>query len=225
MLKHIIQLLRPRHWVKNLFVLVPLVFAGAFMSMQNVIDAFIAMLMFNIVASMGYIINDIQDIDRDRQHPEKSKSRPLAAGKLSVQVARTVFVFLLFLVVVLGLVFSISVLYVLSAYLALVIAYTHVLKFQPILDIFTIAIGFVLRIYAGALVISVPVSPWTFVTTFMLALFLASIKRRQELKMVGKDSRHVLKYYNEALVTRYAEMSATGALICYSLLYYQNDRN
>ena len=217
MFLNIIQLLRPRHWVKNLFVLVPLVFAGAFMSAQNIIDSFIALVLFSIVASMGYIINDIHDIERDRLHPEKSTSRPLASGKLSIRVAQLVLVLLLFLVVGFGAVFFPKLLFVLSAYLALVVAYTYVLKFQPILDIFTIAIGFVLRIYAGALVISVPVSPWTFVTTFMLALFLASIKRRQELKLVGDESRPVLKYYSEALVTRFAEMSATGALICYSL--------
>jgi 4-hydroxybenzoate polyprenyltransferase len=109
------------------------------------------------------------------------------------------------------------VVYVILGYLLLNLAYTFVLKHQPVLDIFTIALGFVLRVYAGAMALSVPVSGWMFVTTLCLALYLASIKRRQELSSNGSESREVLRHYSITLVDRYAEMSAIGALLFYSL--------
>jgi 4-hydroxybenzoate polyprenyltransferase len=110
-----------------------------------------------------------------------------------------------------------KVLYVILGYLVLQYAYTFYLKQQPLLDIFSIAIGFVLRVYAGAVALDVPLSSWMFATTFCLALYLAAIKRRQELINVGQEGRNVLKRYTVELVDRYAEMSATGALIFYSL--------
>src|SRR5690606_13004135 len=87
----------------------------------------------------------------------------------------------------------------------------------PVLDIFTIAMGFVLRVYAGAVALSVPVSGWMFVTTLCLALYLAAVKRKQELEQSGSKSRRVLENYSVQLVERYAEMSATGALLFYSM--------
>jgi 4-hydroxybenzoate polyprenyltransferase len=110
-----------------------------------------------------------------------------------------------------------SVVSVIGIYLVLNIAYTFVLKHQPVLDIFTIAIGFVLRVYAGAMALAVPVSGWMFVTTLCLALYLAAVKRRQELSQSGDQARKVLGSYSVALVDRYAEMSATGALVFYSM--------
>jgi len=102
-------------------------------------------------------------------------------------------------------------------YLVLNVAYSFWLKHQPVLDIFTIAIGFVLRVYAGAQVLQVSVSSWMFVTTLCLALYLAAIKRRQELVMSKGEAREVLKHYTVELADRYAEMAATGALLFYSI--------
>jgi len=106
---------------------------------------------------------------------------------------------------------------VIVAYVILNLAYTFVLKHQPVVDIFTIAIGFVLRVYAGAMALGVPVSSWMFITTLCLALYLAAIKRRQELAQSGAEGRKVLERYSVSLVNRYAEMSATGALLFYSM--------
>jgi 4-hydroxybenzoate polyprenyltransferase len=106
---------------------------------------------------------------------------------------------------------------VIAAYLLLNVAYSFVLKYQPVIDIFTIALGFVLRVYAGAIALSVPLSSWMFVTTLCLALYLAAVKRKQELAQSGTDGRKVLEKYSIPLVERYAEMSATGALVFYSL--------
>ena len=101
-----------------------------------------------------------------------------------------------------------------SGYLFL---YSFYLKHQPVLDIFTIAIGFVLRVYAGAVALEVPLSTWMFITTLSLALYLAAIKRRQELATSGEKARSVLRFYNAELIDKYAEMSATSALLFYSL--------
>ena len=97
------------------------------------------------------------------------------------------------------------------------IAYSFWLKHQPVLDIFSVASGFVLRIYAGAVAIAVPLSNWMAITTLCLSLFLAAIKRRQELALAGDGSREVLRRYSVALVDRYAGISAVGAMIFYSL--------
>lgn len=107
--------------------------------------------------------------------------------------------------------------WVIVAYLMLNLAYTFVLKHQPVVDIFAIAIGFVLRVYAGAVALAVPMSSWMFITTLCLALYLAAVKRRQELSQSGADGRKVLEKYSVSLVERYAEMSATGALLFYSM--------
>ncbi len=217
MIKSLIQLIRPAHWVKNLFVFVPLVFSGAFTKIDAIIDASLATLMFCFAASAIYIINDIHDIKVDKQHVNKSRIRPLAAGVLSIKAAIVTLVLLLLVTGVGGYLLFPEVLFVILGYISLMVAYTYILKYQPILDIFTIAIGFVLRIYAGAIAIDVPVSPWTFVTALCLALYLAAIKRRQELILHGSRSRPVLKHYSESLISRYAEISATGALVFYSM--------
>jgi 4-hydroxybenzoate polyprenyltransferase len=123
----------------------------------------------------------------------------------------------LYLVLFAGWFFSPSVVYVILAYIALNIAYSFALKHQPVIDIFVIAIGFVLRVIAGTAALSLQPSPWMFVTTLCLALYLAAVKRRQELALSGTEGRKVLKHYSVSLIERYAEMAATGALIFYSL--------
>lgn len=215
-LKALFQLMRPKQWVKNGFVLAPLMFSGAFLETLAVSHALLAVLLFCGASSATYIINDIQDIERDRRHPKKSKTRPLAAGVVSVRAALFLLA-ALYAVQVWGWFVAPKVVMVIVAYLLLNIAYTFVLKHQPVIDIFTIAIGFVLRVYAGAMALDVPVSSWMFITTLCLALYLAAVKRRQELSQSGAEGRKVLEKYTVSLVDRYAEMSATGALLFYSM--------
>lgn len=212
----ILRLLRPKQWVKNGFVLAPLVFAGLFFDLGAVRHALLAVLLFCVASSATYIVNDLHDIERDRRHPKKSKTRPLAAGDVSVPAA-LVLLAGLYTVLVWGWFVAPKVLVVIAAYLVLNLAYTFVLKHQPVVDIFTIAIGFVLRVYAGAMALEVPVSSWMFITTLCLALYLAAVKRRQELSQSGTEGRKVLEKYSVSLVDRYAEMSATGALLFYSM--------
>ena len=212
----LIKLMRPKQWVKNGFVLAPLIFSGEFLDADAVSQALQAMLLFCVASSATYVINDMHDIDRDRRHPKKSTSRPLAAGVVSVPAALALLA-VLYAVLAWGWFAAPRVVMVIAAYLVLNLAYTFVLKHQPVVDIFTIAIGFVLRVYAGAMALGVPVSSWMAITTLCLALYLAAVKRRQELSQSGTEGRKVLEKYSVALVDRYAEMSATGALLFYSM--------
>lgn len=212
----IIRLLRPKQWIKNTFVLAPLVFSGTFTDVISIQQAFIAFALFCLASSTAYVLNDIRDIESDRKHPEKSKTRPLASGEVSKPQAYVVLSLLYALLIAAGFFYP-AIIVVVSAYVILNIAYSYYLKHQPVLDIFTIAIGFVLRVYAGAEAVGVPLSSWMFITTLSLALYLAAIKRRQELARSGESARNVLQHYTVSLVDRYAEMSGTSALMFYSL--------
>lgn len=215
-IRGLIKLIRPQQWIKNGFVLAPLVFVGAFLDRHAIEQAVLAMLLFCVASSATYIVNDIKDIERDRRHPKKSKSRPLAAGIVSVHSALMMLA-VLYAILILGWFIQPAVVQVILVYILLNVAYSFALKHQPVVDIFIIAFGFVLRVYAGAQALMVPVSSWMFVTTLCLALYLAAVKRRQELARSGSEGRDVLQHYTVALVDRYAEMAATGALVFYSM--------
>jgi 4-hydroxybenzoate polyprenyltransferase len=212
----LIQLVRPKQWVKNGFVLAPLIFSGEFLNSNAIGNALFAVLMFCLASSATYIINDMHDIERDRLHPKKRLNRPLASGRVTIPLA-LLLLGVLYGVLVYGWFITPKVVLIIASYMTLNIAYTFILKHQPVIDIFTIAIGFVLRVYAGAMALDVPVSSWMFVTTLCLALYLAAVKRRQELSQNGSEGRKVLEKYSVSLVDRYAEMSATGALVFYSM--------
>lgn len=215
-MRALLQLMRPKQWVKNAFVFAPLVFTRGYLDPSAVTAATLAFVLFCLASSASYIVNDIHDIEQDRQHPKKKLSRPLASGRISHTSALILLGVLVFFLA-LGAFAMPQVLAVIAAYMALNLAYTFVLKYQPVVDIFSIAIGFVLRVYAGAVALSVPLSNWMAITTLSLALYLAAIKRRQELASNGARSRAVLQAYSATLIDRYAEISATGALIFYSL--------
>jgi len=212
----LLKLVRPKQWVKNGFVFAPLMFTGLFFDMAAISQSVIAFILFSLASSATYIVNDLQDIEQDRKHPIKSKKRPLASGQVKPGQAKILLV-ILYAVLLVGFVYQPMIMLVIVGYLLLNVAYSFYLKHQPVLDIFTIAIGFVLRVYAGAVAISVPLSSWMFVTTLCLALFLAAIKRRQELLLTKNEGRAVLQKYTVSLIDRYAEMAATGALLFYSL--------
>lgn len=212
----LVKLLRPKQWVKNAFVAAPLVFSAEFLDPNAVGRTILAFLLFCFAASAVYILNDIKDLERDRLHPKKSRSRPLAAGSVSLPQAYAL-LGIIYAVLLVSWWFEPRIVQVIALYLALNVAYTFILKHQPVVDIFTIALGFVLRVYAGAMALSVPVSNWMLVTTLCLALYLAAVKRRQELSQSGIDGRAVLEKYSLPLIDRYAEMAATGALVFYSM--------
>lgn len=210
------MLMRPKQWVKNTFVLAPLLFTGAFLQGESIRQALLAFALFCVASSATYIVNDARDIERDRRHPKKSKSRPLASGVVSLPQGLALLAFL-YAILIAAWFHEPQVMRVIVGYLLLNVAYTFVLKHQPVVDIFTIAFGFVLRVYAGSQALDVPMSSWMFITTLCLALYLAAIKRRQELSTSGSEGRQVLDQYTIPLVNRYAEMAAMGALVFYSM--------
>lgn len=212
----IIRLMRPKQWIKNAFVFAPILFSGLFTELDSIQSSFSAFVIFCLASSATYVLNDYKDIDNDKKHPVKSKTRPLASGDVSKAQANLLMVLLYGSVALSYFVYP-KVVAVIATYLLLNVAYTFYLKHQPVLDIFTIATGFVLRVYAGAVSLNVSLSSWMFITTLSLALYLAAIKRRQELAKSGDSARNVLKYYSVGLVDKYAEMSATCAILFYSL--------
>lgn len=212
----IIQLIRPRQWIKNFFVFAPLIFSAEFVNYSSVLSSLWAFFLFCIAASASYVLNDFRDVERDRLHPTKRYKRPLAAGTVSLTQAKLLLV-ILYGILLASLLITPKISLVIMVYIALNVAYSLKLKEEPVVDIFIIAIGFVLRVYAGAVAIEVPVSAWMFVTTLCLALYLAAIKRRQELHLSGNSARKILEHYTVSLMERYAEMAATGALVFYSM--------
>lgn len=212
----LLKLIRPKQWVKNGFVFAPLIFSGELLNPSAIRHTLFATLLFCVASSATYIVNDLRDIEADRRHPKKSKSRPLASGLVSKNIA-LILLGMLYIILVCGYFVMPKVILVIVIYLILNLAYTFFLKHEPVVDIFTIAIGFVLRVIAGAVALDLAPSVWMCVTTLCLALYLAAVKRRQELAQSGADGRKVLAKYSVALVDRYAEMSATGALLFYSM--------
>lgn len=213
---HVFRLLRPKQWVKNFFVLAPLLFAGEVADQDASVSALLAFLYFSLAASCVYVLNDLNDVDADKKHPLKSLTRPLASGDVRVRTAISVLVVGAVLLATGFWVIPVVMLPI-GGYIAINVAYSLFARSVPVLDIFTIAFGFVLRVVAGSLAIGAPLSAWMFVTTLCLALYLAAMKRRHELKTLGSASRSSLESYSAAVVERFAEISATAALVCYSI--------
>lgn len=212
----LLKLIRPKQWVKNIFLFAPLVFSKQFLHLHSIYQVVFAAGMFCLAASAVYIINDLNDIERDKAHPKKRKKRPLASGQVSIKNAM-ILLGILYAVLIASWFIAPHIFYVILVYIAINLLYSFKLKHEPVIEIFIVAFGFVLRVYAGAIALNVPVSHWMFVTTLSLSLYLASIKRRQELIENGSESRGVLRHYSITLINRFAEMSATTTIVFYSL--------
>jgi 4-hydroxybenzoate polyprenyltransferase len=200
-IKALLEAMRPYQWVKNLLVFAPLVFAQKLYDRPSQIGALIAFAAFCCVASGIYLLNDILDLERDRQHPKK-KNRPLPSGRLGPQVAAGAVVVLVG--IGLGLAWWKAFLILPLVYFLINVAYSLKLKHLVILDAMCIAIGFLLRVYAGGVAINVPVSSWLVLCTFFVALLLAFCKRRHELFILGEEDasghRKSLEHYSFAFL-------------------------
>lgn len=216
-MKNFIKLLRAHQWVKNLFVFLPAFFSGKLLDVSVLIDSLIAFFLFSFIASLIYIINDYADVEKDRLHPEK-KFRPLASGTISKRSAILIMV-PLFVCVAFGSLFLVNsqAMIVLIAYFLMNIAYTFYLKNVPIIDITIIAIGFVLRVLFGGLVVSIAISKWAFLLTFSLALILAIGKRRGELlaSEVGITTRKALRGYTIEFLNMALTIAVAITLVSY----------
>ena len=196
MIKQILKLLRPKHWIKNGLILLPLFFNLSF-SFENILTAIIGFSLFSLAASVVYIINDINDIEDDKKHPKK-KHRPLASGAVSVQLAWGIATIIAAIVVLVPFVYppiTPTASLVLAMYVLLNIGYSLRLKHIPIIDIFILATGFVLRIIFGAIIFDISLSNWLILTVLCGSLFMGIGKRRNEL-MQSKKTRKVNRYYS-----------------------------
>ncbi len=215
-----IKLVRVPQWIKNFFVFVPLLFSRHIFDKDFILNASIAFLIFCLVTSIVYIFNDIVDIEADRAHPVK-KNRPLPSGKISVRNAVIVLIGFLVLTGFLFPVMNVHFRIFLLAYFILNIFYTFIFKHMVLLDIFSIALGFMLRVFAGASVINVEVSSWLILTTMFISLFLGIMKRRSELVLVTevpvKNTRKVLASYSLNFIDQMSTIAAAGVIICYAL--------
>ncbi len=211
--------LRPRQWTKNGIVFAALVFARRVFEPVPFLQATAAFLLFCAASGAVYLVNDIMDVEQDRLHPRK-RHRPIAAGDLSIPLAWGVAGGLVAATLALAYLVRPLLAGLILAYFVLQFAYSLVLKHQVILDVFTIAAGFVLRAAAGAVAIGVPVSPWLYVCTVLLALFLGLAKRRAEIMLLNTAAgshRRILEEYSATLLEEMIAVVTSSTVMAYSL--------
>jgi len=216
----IFAIMRPKQYIKNIFILLPLFFAGKITDTSLMLNALVAFVAFSLSASAMYILNDYNDIKEDRKHPKK-KFRPLAAGLISKNTALSLMIILLIISFVLMATISINSLLILSTYVILNIGYSFKLKRIALLDVTIIAIGFVLRLFVGSYAYEIPLKIWIVIMTFLLTLFLALAKRRDDVqifKSSGKKMRKSVDGYNLQLIDG-AMMVMSAVVIVAYLLY------
>ena len=226
-LKYMLRSVRPKQWTKNLLVFLALIFSMNLYwepfdltSVGHLLARTVAAFaLFCLVSSSEYLINDLVDLENDRQHPQK-RLRPLASGGLKPSYALITAVFLVALSLPLS--FWLGRLFgaVVLGYVILMLLYSLALKHIVIIDVFTIAAGFVLRAVAGAVVINVPISPWLYICTVLGALFIGFSKRRHELVLLNNDApkhRRSLEEYTPQLLEQLIAVVAPAAVIAYSL--------
>src|SRR5215467_6143064 len=213
------KLLRVKDWAKNLFLFIPLFFSGQLFDSSKFYSLALGFFAFSFVASSIYIINDYRDIEDDRKHPEKSK-RPLAAGTIKKSTA--IIICIILLIAGFGLSYlantRLKFSFILAIYFFLNLAYSLGLKAFPILDIFIVAAGFVLRIKAGSVIAFIQVSEWLNIMVFLLALFMATAKRRDDILLKiasGQDMRKSVKDYNLEYLSTILSLMCAVIIVAY----------
>lgn len=219
-----IKLLRPKDWAKNLFLFVPLFFAQAIFDLDKILAVLPGFFSFCFVASAIYIINDYRDIEDDRKHPTKSK-RPLASGSVSKPVAIATLVVLLIAGFTIAYFAREKFVLVLAIYFLMNLAYSFGLKTIPILDIMIVAVGFVLRIKGGSVLSGIPITEWLNIMVFLLALFMAVGKRRDDVLIKlqsGTDMRKAIKGYNLEFLNVLIALICSVIIVAY-FMYTMSD--
>ena len=221
MLTALIKTMRPRQWVtKNIFIFAALVADKQLFKPEAFLRTLAGFALFSLISSCVYIINDLADVEADRQHPEK-KNRPIASGKLPVGVAITAAILFVIITFVLAYLLTPSLLAVIGGYFVINLAYSKWLKHVPILDVLIISTGFVLRVGAGVTLIDVErFSPWLYVVMTLLSLFLGFGKRRAELALLAHGAgshRKVLDGYTLPLLDQYIMIVSGATIVAYSL--------
>lgn len=217
---NLLRLLRPKQWLKNLMLLFPPLFGGVLFTPEVFHNLALPLLAFCLAASANYAINDVLDAEKDAAHPSK-KNRPIPSGAISPRAAVTLGISLFVLAVILGFFVSLPFLFILLAYLSLSSAYSFRLKDIPVVDIFCVAAGFLLRLHAGGIAFKIPISDWLFLTVFLLAVFLSLGKRIAEKQLLSEEGAHhrpVLQKY--PLNFLHGAMYMTGATVLVTYAMY-----
>ena len=219
-LTYILKTMRPRQWAKNVFIFAALVFDGQLSNPQSLLMTTIAFLLFCLASSLVYIVNDLADIETDRQHPDK-RHRPLPSGQLTIKNAVIAAVVLFLLVFPAAFILSPAFGWIISSYFVLMVMYSLWLKHIPLIDVLVIAAGFVIRVTAGlVIIVTKRFSPWLFVATTFLALFIGLGKRRAEIQLleaIAGTHRKVLDGYSLELLDQLLTIVLSTTLMTYCL--------
>jgi 4-hydroxybenzoate polyprenyltransferase len=219
MLINLLKTMRPKQWPKNVFIFTALVFDEKLFTPAPLLKTIAAFILFCLISSTIYLINDLADIEKDRQHPTK-RLRPLPSGQLKPSVAIAAAALIPLVALPLCFLLNPQLGLIAVVYLLTMIAYSFVLKNVIILDVLTVAAGYVLRAVAGALVISVPISPWLYVCTTLVALFIGFSRRRHELVLLAENAtehRASLSQYSLPLLDQMIAVVTSATVIAYSL--------
>jgi len=215
----LIKTMRPKQWVKNIFVFAPLVFDKKLLELDYLAQTVAGFVLLCVVSGTVYIINDVADADKDRQHPRK-RERPIASGKVSVGAAVTLAIILL--LIALPLAFLLDPVFgaIASGYLLIQVAYSFWLKNVVIIDVMIIAAGFLMRVAAGVPLADAPISPWLYICMTLLALLIGFGKRRHELTLLKENAnahRQSLEDYNISLLDHVISIVTASILLAYAL--------
>ncbi|MDH2337437.1 decaprenyl-phosphate phosphoribosyltransferase [Clostridium perfringens] len=216
---NLLKLMRPKQWIKNFFVFGALIFSYSFLNLNKTIAALIAFILFCLTSSTVYIMNDILDVEKDRVHPKK-RFRPIASGAISIKQASIALVVLLAISMISSFMINKGLFFILVLYFINNIFYSFKIKNIVILDVISIAVGFILRVIAGGVAIDVSLSGWILLCTFFISLFLGFEKRRNEIiKLEGKANEHrkILDDYSDELLKQFSDITLTCTVISYAM--------
>lgn len=216
---NLLKLMRPKQWIKNFFVFGALIFSYSFLNLNKTIAALIAFILFCLISSTVYIMNDILDVEKDRIHPKK-RFRPIASGAISIKQAIIALVVLLAISMISSFMINKGLFFILVLYFINNIFYSFKIKNIVILDVISIAVGFILRVIAGGVAIDVSLSGWILLCTFFISLFLGFEKRRNEIiKLEGKANEHrkILDDYSDELLKQFSDITLTCTVISYAM--------
>lgn len=215
-----LKLMRVKHYMKNFLIFLPIIFSKNLFNLDILKKCIVAFISFSLISSVIYIINDLKDVEKDKNHPVK-KYRPIASGSVSKKCAIFVLILLIIVDVLLlyitGLLLNLANIF-LIIYLVINILYSFGLKNIPLLDIAILSFGFVLRVLYGGNIVSIPISSWLFLTVVSVSFYMALGKRKKELvKLKSTKTRSVLKYYTEDFLEKNMYMFLTLIIVFYSM--------
>lgn len=217
-MKKYIKLIRIHHYIKNFLIFLPLIFSGKLFESNNFVITSLGAIAFCLISSVVYIVNDIRDIEKDRQHSTK-KNRPLASGAVSIKSAlilASIFVLVALIILFCFIGVSINAMILFMLYFVLNMLYSFGLKNKPIIDIAILVAGFILRVLFGATIVGIEISNWLYLTIMSISFYLSLGKRRNEvLKETG--SREVLKYYSYEFLDKNMYIAMACAFVFYAL--------